>query len=50
MRLTEDERTRLGIGAGTVRLSVGLEDVGDLIEDLAQALDTLSAPAARAAE
>lgn len=50
MRLTEEERTRLGISAGTVRLSVGLEDVGDLIEDLAQALDTLASPAARAAE
>jgi len=50
MRLSEDERTRLGISAGTVRLSVGLEDVGDLIEDLAQALDTLSTPATRAAE
>lgn len=48
MRVGEEERTRLGISDGTVRLSVGLEDVGDLIEDLAQALDTLSVPAARA--
>lgn len=50
MRLAEEERARLGISAGTVRLSVGLEDVADLIEDLAEALDAISAPAARAAE
>jgi O-succinylhomoserine sulfhydrylase len=51
MRLPEEERARLGITAGTVRLSVGLEDVADLIEDLADALDTIGgAVAARAAE
>lgn len=50
MRVGEEERARLGISDGTVRLSVGLEDVGDLIEDLGQALDTLATPAARAAE
>ena len=38
-RLPEEERTRLGIGPGLVRLSVGLEDVADIREDLAQALD-----------
>ena len=27
-----------GIGEGTIRLSVGLEDAGDLIEDLGRAL------------
>jgi O-succinylhomoserine sulfhydrylase len=37
-RLTEDERAVLGITPGTVRLSVGLEDVDDLIDDLSQAL------------
>ena len=37
-RLTEEERVRVGINPGTVRLSVGLEDADDLIEDLAQAL------------
>jgi O-succinylhomoserine sulfhydrylase len=37
-RLTEDARAELGIGAGTLRLSVGLEDAIDLIEDLNQAL------------
>ncbi|HEY4253374.1 MAG TPA: O-succinylhomoserine sulfhydrylase [Roseomonas sp.] len=39
MRVGAEERARLGITDGTVRLSVGLEDVGDLIEDLAIALD-----------
>ena len=35
----EDERKRVGITDGLVRLSVGMEDASDLIEDLAQALD-----------
>lgn len=38
-RISEEERTRLGISPGLVRLSVGLEDVEDIKEDLAQALD-----------
>ena len=38
MRIGAEERAKLGIGDGTVRLSVGLEDVEDIIEDLAQAL------------
>ncbi len=37
----EAERQRVGITDGLVRLSVGLEDVEDLIEDLGQALDAL---------
>ncbi|MGV8995552.1 MAG: O-succinylhomoserine sulfhydrylase [Parvibaculaceae bacterium] len=37
-RLTEEQRATVGIGAGMVRLSVGLEDVQDLIEDLDAAL------------
>ncbi|MFN3077332.1 MAG: O-succinylhomoserine sulfhydrylase [Alphaproteobacteria bacterium] len=37
-RLAPDERARQGITEGMVRLSVGLEDVADLIEDLEQAL------------
>jgi O-succinylhomoserine sulfhydrylase len=49
-RLKPEMRAQLGIGEGMVRLSVGLEDVEDLIEDLGQALDVLSAPRARAAE
>jgi len=37
--LAEEARAELGINPGTLRLSVGLEDVGDLIEDLDRALD-----------
>jgi len=36
--LAEDARAELGIGPGTLRLSIGLEDVDDLIADLKQAL------------
>ncbi len=38
-RLTEEERAELGIGDGHMRLSVGLEDVEDLSEDILAALD-----------
>ncbi|WP_176043045.1 trans-sulfuration enzyme family protein [Burkholderia stabilis] len=38
---TSDQRTRLGIPAGCVRLSVGIEDPQDLIADLEQALAAL---------
>lgn len=38
MRIGPEERARLGITDGCVRLSVGLEDTQDLIEDLEQAL------------
>lgn len=41
MRIGPEERARLNINDGTVRLSVGLEDTDDLIEDLAQALDAV---------
>ena len=37
-RLSEDERSKLGITDGFVRLSIGLEDIEDLKEDIAQAL------------
>ncbi|MBL8660187.1 MAG: O-succinylhomoserine sulfhydrylase [Rhodospirillales bacterium] len=37
-RLTPEERATLGIRDGTVRLSVGLEHIDDLREDLARAL------------
>ncbi|WP_243657007.1 O-succinylhomoserine sulfhydrylase [Cellulomonas wangleii] len=40
-RLGPVGRAAVGIGEATVRLSVGLEDVEDLREDLAQALATL---------
>jgi O-succinylhomoserine sulfhydrylase len=38
-RLTPAERAELGIDEGLVRLSVGLEDVEDIVEDLAAALE-----------
>ena len=37
-RLPQDQKDALGITPGLVRLSLGLEDAGDLIEDLTQAL------------
>ena len=43
-RLKPEQRAALGIAPGLLRLSVGLEDVDDLIEDLAQALDKASLP------
>jgi len=36
--LSEEDRDILGISPGMVRLSVGLEDTDDLLEDVAQAL------------
>ena len=38
-RMTEEERLAVGITPGLVRVSVGLEAVGDVIADLEQALD-----------
>ena len=43
-QLDPQELAAAGIGAGTIRLSVGIEDVGDLIWDLQQALDELGVP------
>jgi O-acetylhomoserine (thiol)-lyase len=37
-RMTADELRAAGISEGTVRLSIGLEDADDLIEDLNRAL------------
>ncbi len=37
-RLTDEARAAQGIGPGTVRLSVGLEDPADITEDVLQAL------------
>ena len=37
----EDVRRRLGIFASMIRLSVGIEDARDLVEDLRQALETV---------
>jgi cystathionine beta-lyase/cystathionine gamma-synthase len=39
--LSDEERARLGITEGLVRISVGIEDKEDLISDLAQALEAV---------
>ncbi|MDE1906123.1 MAG: O-succinylhomoserine sulfhydrylase [Rhodospirillales bacterium] len=39
MKIGAEERAKLGITDGTIRLSVGLEDVQDLIDDLTRALE-----------
>jgi cystathionine beta-lyase/cystathionine gamma-synthase len=39
--LTADERKRIGIGDGLVRLSVGIEALEDIVDDLSQALGVL---------
>jgi O-acetylhomoserine (thiol)-lyase len=38
-QLTDEQRTQAGAGSEVVRLSIGLEDTADLIDDLDQALD-----------
>ena len=50
MRIGPEEREKLGITDGVIRLSVGLEDIEDLKDDLAQALATIARATARAAE
>ncbi len=37
-KLTDEEREKIGIYPGTIRISVGLEDIEDILEDLHQAL------------
>jgi cystathionine beta-lyase/cystathionine gamma-synthase len=41
---TPQAREAVGLKAGTVRLSVGIEHIGDLIADLDQALEASAAP------
>jgi cystathionine gamma-lyase/cystathionine beta-lyase/cystathionine gamma-lyase/homocysteine desulfhydrase len=41
--IPEAERNRLGVTPGLVRISVGIEDVEDLVADLAQALEAVPA-------
>jgi len=50
--LTTEERLQIGIRENLVRLSVGLEDAGDLIADFSRALANVAstAPAANSAE
>ena len=40
-QLSDDELTGAGISAGTIRLSIGIEDAGDLIWDLGEGLGAL---------
>lgn len=42
MRIGEAERARLGITDGTIRVSIGLEDMEDIKDDLRQALGNLA--------
>ena len=39
MKIGPEERARLGISDGVIRLSIGLEDVADIEDDLEQALE-----------
>lgn len=45
IHLSDAERAALGVFPGTLRLSIGIEDATDLIDDLAQAFAAISAPA-----
>jgi O-succinylhomoserine sulfhydrylase len=38
-KLSEEERVAIGIQPGSIRISVGLEDAEDILNDIAQALD-----------
>ncbi len=40
-RLTADNRAALGISDGLVRISIGLEDAQDLLDDMTQALESV---------
>ena len=42
---TPEERAAAGIGEGLVRLSVGLEEVADILRDLEAALEVRKVPA-----
>ena len=39
--IPEEERQRLGVTAGLVRISVGIEDIEDILADLDQALEAV---------
>lgn len=45
--IPEDHRKRAGLADSLIRLSIGIEDAEDLINDLKQALDKLSQPAGK---
>ena len=44
---TPEERARIGIGDGLIRVSAGIEDAGDLERDLLRALEGLEGPPQR---
>jgi O-acetylhomoserine (thiol)-lyase len=46
-RMSDEALGQAGIGAGTIRLSIGLEDADDLIDDLKRALKTVGAAKGR---
>jgi O-acetylhomoserine (thiol)-lyase len=48
-QLSDDELRAAGVGPGTIRLSVGIEDIGDLIWDLEQGFRAAKRPAGSAA-
>ena len=50
MRIGAEERAKLGITDGVIRLSVGLEDVEDLKDDLGWALGTIRRASSQAAD
>ena len=50
MRIGAEERAKLGITDGVIRLSVGLEDVEDLKDDLGWALGTIRNASSQAAD
>jgi O-acetylhomoserine (thiol)-lyase len=39
--MSDEDLKKAGIGPGTVRLSIGLENIDDLLSDLKQALKKL---------
>jgi len=40
-QLSDEELSHAGIGPGTIRLSVGIEDLQDLLADLGNGLDAI---------
>ncbi len=38
-KLTDDERAAVGISSGLIRVSVGLEDIQDIVKDIQQAIE-----------
>jgi O-succinylhomoserine sulfhydrylase len=38
-KLSDEERSAVGIYPGSIRVSVGLEDISDIIADILQAMD-----------